>query len=88
MIEEAQLEQVVGLVEREGVGTDTVQKLRALLPDLHFTFCMDDDIANAAPVRERQAFNVYLVDGRNHCLCFTQDVACATGLVLAEVEDD
>jgi hypothetical protein len=35
-------------------------------------------------VREAEGFNLYLVDGRAHCMRFTTDLAAATGLVLAE----
>lgn len=88
MIEESQLDSVVGIVNQEGIGTGAVEKLRAELPTLHFTYCMDDDVANVKPVRETESFNVYLVDGRDHCLCFTQNLEHATGLVLAEVEPE
>ena len=33
----------------------------------------------------RTGLNVYLVDGRNHCLKLTETLEAATGLVLAEV---
>jgi len=49
---------------------------------------MDDDISNAKPVMSDKDFNVYLVDGREHCLCLTNDYDIATGVVLAEVIDD
>ena len=40
------------------------------------------------PVMEAEGFNIYLVDGREHCLAFTQSQEVASGVVLAEVEDD
>ncbi len=52
------------------------------------TYCMNDDVIAAKPVFEQKAFNLYLVDSRNHCLCFTRDMEVATGVVLAEIEDD
>ncbi len=88
MIEEVQLDEVVGIVNQEGIGTGAVEKLRTDMPSLHFTYCMDDDVPNAKPVREMETFNVYLVDGRDHCLCFTQSLEHATGLVLAEIEPE
>ena len=39
-------------------------------------------------VLESKAFNVYLIDGREHCLCLTNDFDVATGIVLAEVIED
>ena len=75
-------------VKSKGLGYDTVAALRQSYPDIHFTYCMDDDITNGEPVLESDAFNVYLVDGREHCLCLTNDFDIATGIVLAEVIED
>ena len=88
MIEQAQLDQVLDLVRRQGVGSGTVEQLRQQLPELHFTYCMDDDVGEMEPIHQDATFNLYLVDGRNHCLCFTRDLSAATGLVLAEVVED
>jgi hypothetical protein len=49
---------------------------------------MDDDVGVQASVASRSGFNIYLVDGREHCLKFTTDIGHATGLVLAEVIED
>jgi hypothetical protein len=75
-------------VKRRGLGYETVSALRQSYPDIHFTYCMDDDISNGKPVLEDEAFNVYLIDGREHCLCLTNDFDVATGIVLAEVIED
>ena len=87
MIEASQIERIAEQVARDGVNETVIGSLRAQYPDLHFTFCMDDDVTAAAPIRQGPGFNLYLVDGRNHCLCFTQDAAVASGLVVAEVEE-
>jgi hypothetical protein len=75
-------------VKSKGLDYDTVSVLRQSYPDIHFTYCMDDDITSGKPVLESKAFNVYLVDGREHCLCLTNDFEVATGIVLAEVIED
>jgi hypothetical protein len=72
-------------VRRKGLGYETVAALRQSYPGIHFTYCMDDDIHNGKPVFESTGFNIYLVDGREHCLCLTNDFDVATGIVLAEV---
>lgn len=72
-------------VERVGIDESAIPGLRASHPDIHFTYCSDDDIVNAKPVLERETFNIYLVDGREHCLCLTNDHDIASGLVLAEI---
>lgn len=69
---------------RQGLNEATVAVLRAAYPDVHFTYCSDDDITHGKPVLERPRFNLYLVDGGGHCLRLTGDYAAATGLVLAE----
>lgn len=75
-------------VKNRGLDYDTVSELRKTYPDIHFTYCMDDDITNGQPVLQDDEFNVYLVDGREHCLCLTNDFEIATGIVLAEIIED
>ena len=75
-------------VASKGLDYDTVAALRQSYPSIHFTYCMDDDITNAKPVLEADTFNIYLIDGREHCLCLTNDFDVATGIVLAEVIED
>ncbi|MEW8659731.1 MAG: DUF6129 family protein [Candidatus Thiodiazotropha endolucinida] len=69
------------------IAGDVDQQLRKRYGDIHFTYCMDDDVIGARPVYEHAGFNLYLVDSSNHCLSFTQDMAVASGLVVAEIED-
>jgi len=45
---------------------------------------MDDDLPNNTPIIEHKDFNLYLIDGREHCLCLTNDYETATGIVVAE----
>lgn len=88
MIAADQIDRVMRLMEGKVLDETLVIGLRTTFPDLHFTYCMDDDVTAAEPVREGEGFNLYLVDGSNHCFCFTQDPDKATGLVLAETEDE
>jgi hypothetical protein len=74
--------------EALGLSEPSLQRLRERHPGVHFTYCMDDDLGGRRPYLERGAFNVYLVDGREHCLKVTPDLAGATGVVLAEVIRD
>ena len=62
------------------------QALRAAFPDLHFTFCLDDDVVFDAPAFEGGGFNLYLVDSSSHCLAVTDDKRTATGVVVAELD--
>ncbi|MBE0434452.1 MAG: hypothetical protein IBX56_01460 [Methylomicrobium sp.] len=79
---------IAATVENEGVDETVIGRLRADHPGIHFTWCLDDDIPNHEPVLERPGFNLYLVDGRDHCLCLTQDWTHASGFVVAEIIDD
>ena len=63
-------------------------ELRQSYPDVHFTWCMDDDVGCEEAALEADAFNLYLVDGRDHCLKFTTDPEAATGVVIAEVTEE
>lgn len=89
MILQERIDQVSEVVARAGLNDQTLSALREALDGVHLTYCLDDDIgAGIPPVREAEGFNVYLVDGRGHCMQFTTDIEAATGLVLAEVEAD
>jgi hypothetical protein len=90
MITAERVEQVTRVVERAGLNERTLSALREAFGEIHFTYCMDEDVGCGAgvgaPVREAEGFNLYLVDGRAHCMRFTSDLATATGLVLAETD--
>lgn len=70
------------------LSEETVTTLRQEFPEVHFTYCTDDDILDVTPVESHEGFKIYLVDGRDHCLKFTSNLEAATGVVLAEVIED
>jgi hypothetical protein len=62
--------------------------LRATWPGLHLTLCSDNDIPARVPAMlQRPGFNLYLVNGSEHCLTLTNDPEVAIGVVLAWVEE-
>ena len=67
------------------LNESTLSTLRKEFPEVHFTYCSDDDIIDAHPAQTFDNFNLYLVDGNDHCLKFTSNVEAATGVVIAEV---
>jgi hypothetical protein len=87
MITQDQLKSVSEFLSQHSVNETEIMALRQQFPGIHFTYCMDDDVIAANPLREEQGFNLYLIDSSNHCLGFTQDLAVATGIVVAEIED-
>jgi len=82
------LEAVADKVAAMGLAEASLRVLRSHFPDLHFTYCLDDDVGFQTPQLSRPGFRLYLVDGRAHCLKFTSDLEQATGLVVAEALDD
>jgi hypothetical protein len=88
MITTEQVNAIAAKIETMGVDETTVSALRQQYQSVHFTYCMDDDLPNNVPVSENAAFNLYLIDGREHCLCLTNDYEVATGIVVAEIIAD
>lgn len=87
-MEQTTLEAVTAHLESNGVDDTQLAALRGQFENVHFTYCSDDDVSNGKPVVKRSAFNLYLVDGSDHCLQITSSLEGATGLVVAEVEPD
>lgn len=88
MITTEQVNAIAAKIETMGVDETTITELRQQYHPIHFTYCMDDDLPNNTPVIERNDFNLYLIDGREHCLCLTNDYDVATGIVVAEIIPD
>lgn len=88
MITPQQTQEIAAKITVLGVDETTVSALRQQYQSLHFTYCMDDDLPNNKPVIEDKEFNLYLIDGREHCLCLTNDYEVATGIVVAEIIAD
>ncbi len=63
-------------------------QLRAAWPGMHLTLCSDNDVPARVPAMlERPGFNLYLVNGSEHCLTLTNDPEVAIGVVLAWAEE-
>ena len=88
MISKSQINAIAAKIETLGVDETTISALRKQYQPVHFTYCMDDDLPNNTPIIEHNDFNLYLIDGREHCLCLTNDYETATGIVVAEIIAD
>lgn len=88
MIEAKTIDEIADTVKVSGLDDTVMTQLRTSWPDIHFTFCSEDDICQARPVYESDMFYIYLVDSRNHCLSFTSNYQVASGVVIAECEED
>lgn len=87
MINAALVEQIAACYGERRHAPAVLARLRDAFPTVRFTLCSDDEVGRARPVLERDGFNLYLVGG-DHCLTLTNDLATASGVVLAEVGDD
>jgi hypothetical protein len=88
VISPERLDQVTAIVERAGLNEQTLGLLRETFADMHLTYCMEGDMGVEEPVRRAHGFNLYLVDGSGHCMRFTTDAEAATGIVVAELDDE
>ncbi len=88
MMTSEQLQAIASSLEGQPLNDAIVTFLRAQFPGIHFTYCMDDDVSGVLPKLENPRFNLYLVDGREHCLSMTNNHEIATGVLVAEVIDE
>jgi len=88
MISPELLESIALAINTQALNESVVAVLRGDYPGIHFTYCLDDDVGNHQPALENPGFNLYLVDGREHCLCLTRNYEHASGIVIAEVIED
>lgn len=90
MIVPETLDQIASAAASHGeLNEQAMASLKKNWPDLRFTFCNDDDMpARLPPSLKREKFNLYLVNGSEHCLSLTDDPLHAIGVVLASVDGD
>lgn len=88
MISPELLQSIASVIKAQSLNESAVSSLRSQYPGTHFTYCMDDDIPNHEPMYKGDGFNLYLVDGREHCLRLTDNYEHASGIVIAEVIED
>jgi Family of unknown function (DUF6129) len=90
MIVPETLDQIASVAASLGELNDqAMASLKQAWPDLRFTFCNDDDMpARLPPALKREAFNLYLINGGEHCLSLTDDPLHAIGVVLASVDKE
>ena len=70
-------------------GERLLAELRQRWPELRLTLCSDNDVpARLPPALEGAGFNLYLVNGSEHCLSLTNDPEVAIGVVLAWVDEE
>ncbi|ODR95063.1 hypothetical protein AUC70_04805 [Methyloceanibacter stevinii] len=75
---------IEGLLGQAKGEPGAVDAVRAQFPDLSMTRCDQSDVDAEDPFREYPDFNLYLVDGTDHCWRLTADPSAATGIVIAK----
>jgi hypothetical protein len=88
MINQNTLKAIANKIAANTLTESLIAQLRTEFAQLHFTYCSDDDICGVLPVLEYTSFNLYLIDGSEHCLSLTTDYQTATGVVVAEIYAD
>jgi hypothetical protein len=65
-------------------AAENLLTFRVRFPGVSLTRCEAGDMSgDASPYKVHAEFELFLVDGRDHCWQLTQDPARATGVVLA-----
>jgi len=88
MIEQQIVTNIANSIADATLSEALISSLRQQYQGIHFTYCNDDDIPNNDPVIEQKNFNLYLIDGREHCMVLTNSFENATGVVVAEIYED
>lgn len=72
----------IALEEFHKISRNPMPMLKDCFPGLSFVRLSAADMSEP-PFRSLQDFNLYLLDGRDHCVQLTHDPANATGVVVA-----
>lgn len=72
----------LSLAEFHKLTNNPLSMLKECYPELSFVSMSDADIPES-PFRSLTDYNLYLLDGREHCVQLTNDPANATGVVVA-----
>ncbi|RJF85246.1 hypothetical protein D3877_08040 [Azospirillum cavernae] len=67
---------------------DVARAVRAANPDLKTVTTAHASVMAEDPFREENGFDLHLVDGNNHCWLITDKPELATGLVIAQRDED
>ena len=83
MITPDDLVRIDDLLATPATGSNPLTDFRGAFPGLSLTRCDASDMSDEQAFREYPAFNLYLVDGRDHCWHITDDMNIDTGVVVA-----
>lgn len=78
------IEQIGAFLESCEDKSQVVPEFRKEFPGISLIRCDPYDMSEETPAKSIPGFDLFLVDGRDHCVKITRDAAVATGIVLAE----
>jgi len=81
-VTEEELTEIDKILSDEGQSSSAIAELRRKFPHLSWTRCDASDVIEA-PYRSYPRYDVHLLDGGDHCVQVTAELARATGFVLA-----
>ena len=80
---------LAGTLFAKGTALDAVVRaVREAHPDLSNVTGAHAAVMAEDPFRDEPGFNLYLVDGSNHCWLITNKPQTATGIVIAQTDED
>ena len=83
MISANDLARIGTLLAAPPAGGNPLASFRTDFPGLSLTRCDASDMGGETPYQEYASFDLYLVDGSDHCWRLTGDPEAATGIVVA-----
>ena len=75
--------EIDALLAAPGVAAQAFATLRERFPGLSVTRVDASDLSLETPFRRYEGFDLYLVDGSNHCWSLTDSPGDATGVAIA-----
>ncbi|WP_159726222.1 hypothetical protein [Methylosinus sp. Ce-a6] len=78
-----QLEAIDATLATAAADQAAVSALKQVAPGLSAMRCDKADIQDETPFRSYEKCDLFLIDGRDHCVKITSDPSIATGLVVA-----
>jgi hypothetical protein len=72
----------LSLLDFQELSNNPLPMLKGSFPDLSFLYMADSDI-DEAPFQSLVNYNLYLLDGRDHCVQITHNLSDATAVIIA-----
>lgn len=81
-----QLKNLSALLVALPQGENPLPAVRSRFPDISVSRCSDEDMRDEIPFLRTGSYEVFLVDTSNHCWRIVDELAAASGVILAELK--